>query len=148
MPVPTMPTMPSNALALALIAASLGCTHKSAPTREWCDDFVSAFRQRDKLYAPDLAEPTMVRTAVDQLRDITSFSGLDLAEKACSDAFGDSPERAQARAERIIGLVADVRTFMNQHLLWSDDHAPPLGSGDAAELQRRIDAIADELIAH
>jgi hypothetical protein len=148
MQAPTMPTMPSNALALALIAAALGCTHKSAPTRAWCDDFVSEFRQRNLLYARSLTEPTMVRTAVDQLRDITSFSGLDLAEKACSDALGDSPERALVRAERVLELVADVRMVMNHHGLWSDDHAPPLSADDAADLQRRIDAIADELVAH
>lgn len=114
---------------LLVVALVAGCSHKSAPTSEWCLSYLNDFRARAAADVTALADAT-------HRDELLAMVGSDpahaIAFAACSDADGDAPEVREARAQRVIDLQHEVTLYVLSHAV-----------ADPRELQALITQLAD-----
>jgi len=115
---------------LVIFALAAGCSHKSAPTSEWCLSYLNDFRARasaDILALNDAAhrDELLAMVGADPARTV--------AFNVCSDADEDTDERRQARGQRVVDASHAVTLYVLTHV--------PLG--DPKELQALVTQLAD-----
>ncbi len=95
-----------------LIAVLAGCSHKSAPTTDWCLSYLNDFRSRA---AADVAALGDATRREDLLAMVGSDPAHTIAFDVCSDADEDTPERHEARKQHVIDLQKSVTLYVLSH---------------------------------
>ena len=114
---------------LVILALAAGCSHKSAPTGEWCLSYLNDFRAR-------AAADVLALNDATHRDELLAMVGTDpariVAFNACSDADEDTGDKRQARDQRVVDAAHAVTLYVLTHV-----------PADPKELQALVTQLAD-----
>ena len=131
---------------LVILALAAGCSHKSAPTDQWCHAYIADLRDWAARDIKDLGQESAAvrQRALEELRGLFSDRPANsLAMKVCSDPDGDTPADAEARSVRF----NDVSHKMSNDLTLHIDDGKAFDAAQAKALQQELDQLADNYTA-
>lgn len=114
---------------LLVILVLAACSHKSAPTSEWCKTYVDELRVRGARSVEQMTKTENFRRhGSEELLAMVGFDpAIDVAFNACSDAAGDSLARAETRKLRVNDLQAQIARFVLRDTALDAAQAKQLG---------------------
>ena len=114
---------------LVILALAAGCSHKSAPTGEWCLSYLNDFRARA---AADILALNDATHRDELLAMVGADPARTVAFNACSDADGDTEEQRRARDQHVVDAAHAVTLYVLTHV-----------PADPKELQALVTQLAD-----
>ena len=124
---------------LVILALAAGCSHKSAPSGEWCQTYLDELRLRaaGDIRAMTLNEDNRRHGAQELLAMVGSAPAINVAFKVCSDAAGDPAARVGARNLRVIDLQMKISDYVIVHTDAGLDEA------QAKQLEQLVEQLAN-----
>jgi hypothetical protein len=112
-----------------IIALAAGCSHKSAPTGEWCLSYLNDFRAKA---ASDILALNDATHRDELLAMVGADPARTVAFNACSDADEDTDDKRQARGQHVVDAAHAVTLYVLTHV-----------PADPKDLQALVTQLAD-----